>query len=387
MHRFHSARSASLRLPTTIIRAMSTHHRRAPRTVALALLAGLPLLGACEVPSEAPIFRQPWVIPADTVTVAAADLLPDGITISGTAFAFDTPGANFSATLADLCDEPACQAPGTVTAPTPAFTTTPGALASSVDFPAGVTSATSGGAIINVQITNNLGFDPLRPNGAGTAPFGTMTITVSSGTAEQEFVMTGATQSLANGITTPLVLLLQNGLTLAGALDVDVAFDVPAGGSATISGSNGIAVAVSVQEFLVTQATIALDEDVSTDPTEFDLEDIDFDEEIQGGAVLMDIVNPLTASGTFNATFFAPAQDGQPSVTIAKPFTIAAQPTSTATITLSQSELRSLVGKQGVTIRMDGIVTGTGPGGTVTVTPASEITVRTKLQFTIDIGA
>ncbi len=366
---------------------MHTHPRRAPHAIALALLAGLPLLAACDVPSEAPIFRQTWVVPADTVTVAAADLVPDGITISGNAFAFDTPGATFSATLAELCGEPACQAPGTVTAPTPAFTTAPGALASSVDFPAGVTSATSGGAIINIQITNNLGFDPLRPNGAGTAPFGTMTITVSSGTSEQVYTLNGATQSLANGLATPLVLLLPNGLTLAGALDVDVAFDVPAGGSATISGSNGIDVAVSVQEFLVTQATIALNETVLTDPTEFDLEDIDFGDEVQGGAILMDIVNPLTASGTFSAVIAAPAQDGQPAVTITKAFAIAAQPTSTATITLSQSELRSIIGKQAVNIRMDGTVVGTGPGGTVTVTPASEITVRTKLQFTIDIGA
>lgn len=357
------------------------------RAVTLALLAGLPLLAACEVPSEAPIFRQTWVVPADTVAVAAADILPDGITISGDAFAFDTPGATFSTTLADLCGQPACQVPGTVTAPTPAFSSPPGALSSTVAFPDGVTSATSDGAIVHIAITNDLGFDLLRPNGAGTAPFGTMTITISSGAASQQYVLNGATQGLPTGAATPLILLLDAGTTLTDELAFDVSFDVPAGGPAPMNGSNGIEIAVSVQEFLVSQATIALSEAVSTDPTEFDLEDIDFGDEIQGGAILMDITNPLTASAAFNAVIIAPAQDGEPLVTITKPFAIAAQPTSTATITLSQAELRSIVGKQGVTIRMDGTVTGTGPGGTVTVTPASEITVRTKLQFTIDIGA
>lgn len=362
---------------------------RRSRVATLAPFAALAALAACDIPSEAPIFQQTWIVPSDSVSVGAQDLVPAGVTLSGGAtptFVFTTPSANINSTLGQVCGQPACQSAVTVTAPTPAFSTPDDLLVATVAFPAGVSAATVTGGSFNVAITNNLGFDPLRPNGA-VAPFGTLTITITSGALTATQTFNGATRTMPNGATTPLVVTLPTG-AYAGSVRIELALDVPAGDPATMNSNNGLAIAASIQGLAVSQATIAVvNETVDTDPTEFDFEDVDFAEEVESGALLLTTTNPFTATAALNVVIEAPAQDGEPALSISKPVAIPATPTSTATVNLTQGEMRSLLGKSSVTIRVTGNVNGTGPGSTIVVTPAAQITVRTQLQLILNIGA
>jgi hypothetical protein len=366
--------------------------RRVRRVVSFASLASLATIVACDIPSEAPIFQQTWIVPSDSVTVDAAEIAPNGVLVTAgapPAFEFTTPSANIATTLADVCGQPACQTAVTVTVPTPAFTSPDDEMTATIAFPAGVTAATVTGGAFNLAITNNLGFDPLRPNGAGSAPYGTLSMSVTSGAVTANYVITGSpTVGLPHGATTPLVLQLPTG-TYTGSVRIELALNVPAGNPATINGSNGLEIAASIQGLRVTQTTVALvNETVNTEATEFDLEDIDFADEVEGGALLLTTVNPFTASAQLDVVIVAPPQqDGRPQVTITKTITIPAQPTSTATVTLSKAEMASLLGKGGVTMRVNGAVNGTGPGGTLVLTPTSRIIVRTQLQLILNIGA
>lgn len=370
---------------------LPTSRRRARRAASLASLATLAAFTACDVPTEAPIFQQTWIVPSDSVTVDASEIVPVGVTIGAGAtptFVFATPSANIATTLAEICGQPACQSPVTATVPTPAFSSPDGLLVASVSFPTGVEAATVTAGAFHIAITNNLGFDPLRPNGAGSAPYGQLVVTFSSGALTASYTIDGSpTQGMPNGVTTPLVLQLPAG-TYTGSVGIELSLDVPAGAAATINGSNGLAIAASIQGLAVSQATVSVpNEPVDTDPTEFDLEDVDFADQVEGGALLLTTLNPFTATAALTATIEAPAQDGQPAVLITKPVVIPATPTSTATIDLSKAEITSLLGKSGVTMRVSGTVNGTGPGNTIIITPSSRIVVRTQLRLILNIGA
>lgn len=354
-----------------------------------ALLVPLGLLAACEIPSDPPILQQTWIIPTDSITVGVSEILPANVALNGggTAFVVTIPSpAALNTTLGALCGQAACQSGTTVTAPIPAFTSTAGALGTTVSFPAGVTAATVASGTVNLSITNNLGFDPLRPNGA-SAPFGSVAITLTSGATTATTTFTGAVRTLANGATTLFAVPVPTG-TYTGTIAVSVVFAVPAGGSASLNSANSLSVATSVQNFTVSQATVVVNADaINTAPTAFDLEGVDFADQVESGGLILDVLNPFTAAATMSVAITAPAQNGAGPVTITKALNIPATPTSSTTITLAKAELQSLLGKANVTMTVTGTATGTGAGNTVTVTPTQRITLRTKVRLVLNVGA
>ncbi|MFN0099281.1 MAG: hypothetical protein ACKVS7_11435 [Gemmatimonadaceae bacterium] len=360
--------------------------RRASRA---ALLMPLAVLAACDLPSEAPIFEQTWVVPADSVSVGVGNLLPSGVAVNGggTAFVVTTPAANINTSLGAVCGQAACQSGVTVNAPVPAFTSSVGAFSSSIAFPVGVNSASVAGGTIAILITNNLGFDPLRPNGAA-APYGRLIVTVTSGTtARTDTIQGSASQGIANSASTNFSVTLPIG-SYANTVSVAMSLVVPAGGNANLNAGNAISVNAMLQNLAVSQATVVVsNRAISTAPSEFDLDGLDFDDEVQSGAIILDIANPFTAAGSLNVVINAPMQGGSPAVNIQKTIAISAQPNSSQTVALTRAELVSLLGKSGVTVSTNGTVTGTGAGNTVTVTPTSQITVRTQMQLILHVGA
>lgn len=367
------------------------HTLRSPRAAAGALLLLAGALAACDIPTKAPILQQTWVVPADSVSVDVAQLLPAAITVNGAGTAFvvsvPAPGA-FAATLGTLCPDAACQVPGTVVANVPAFTSGAGALTRTVTFPATVASATVTGGTLALSVNNQLGFDPLRPNGALAAPYGSIAITITNGAASATTTLLGSpTLGIPNGVTTDLSVPVPAGV-YAGSFTVSVVLDVPAGGPATLSASNAITVTPSVAGLTVSQAAVVVNnEAISTTPTAFDLADLDFADQVEGGGVLLDVTNPFTASAALTVEIFAPPQGGGPSVTVTKPLAIPATPTSSATVTLTKAELQSLVGKSGVTVSVSGAANGTGAGNTVAVTPGQRMMLRTNVQLILNVGA
>ncbi len=347
------------------------------------------MLAACDFPSEAPILQQTWVVPGDSVAVNVAQILPNNISMAagGGAFVVTVPlPAAFSTTLGALCAQPACQSGATVSAPVPAFTSSGATLTRTVTFPATVASATVTGGTVTLLVNNNLGFDPLRPNGASPA-YGTMTVTITNGATNTATNFNGATQAMPNGAVTNLSVPVPAG-TYATSFSVSIAFNVPASsGNYSLAASNSISVTPSVDNLTVSQASVVVvNESINTTPSSFDMDDVDFADQVEGGGLILDVVNPFTASATGSLVVAAPAQGADPAVNISKPFNIAATPTSTVSITLSKAELQSLVGKTGVTMSVTGNATGTGAGNTVTVTPTSRITLRTKVQLILNVG-
>lgn len=357
----------------------------------VALLATLTGIAACDIPSEAPIFQQTWIVPTDSATIGVTTLLPSGVSVTAGAtpsFAVTTPATVVNTTLGAICSQPACQSATTVNAPTPAFTSPAGLLGSTVNLPTGVTGVTVTGGTLNVVVTNNLGFDPLRPNGVSTAPYGQIIVAVSSGTVARTDTIRGSpTQGVPNATATTLSVNLPTGV-YAGSVSIALSLVVPAGSSANLNRNNSFALTSTLQNFGVSQATVVVNNvAVNTAPTSFSLSDVDLGEQVQAGAVLLDIANPFTASAALNLLLAAPAQGGGPAVNISKPITIPAQPNSSVTVNLNQAELRSLLGKSGVSIRVTGNATGTGAGNSTSVLPTSQIVLRTRLQLVLNVGA
>lgn len=360
------------------------------RLLGAALLATTGVVAACDnpLPSSAPILQQTWVVPGDSVTVGVSQILPAGVNLNGggTAFVVSTPSANLSTTLGALCGIAACQSTTTATVPVPAFTSGASTLSSTIAMPAGVTTATVTGGNVVLAVANNLGFDPLRPNGA-SAPYGRLIVTRTSGTATRTDTIGGATQAMPTGATTTLTLALPTG-TWSGSLTFGLVFDVPAGGNATLNANNGLSLSASLQTLTVSAATVVVNNDaVNTAPSAFNLEDVDFADQVESGGFEIDVANPFTASAALTMQISAPAQLGQPAVSISKALAIAATPTSSTQVALTKAELQSLVGKANVTIAVNGTATGTGAGNTVSVSPAQKITMRTKIRLVLNVGA
>lgn len=361
-----------------------------PRVGRLVPLAGALALAACDVPSEPPIFQQTWLVPADSVQVGVSTLLPANVSVTGggTAFTATTPTANFNSTLGALCGQPECQSPGPVLVPnTPAFVSPAGVLGSSIAFPAGVAGVTISGGSLQLQVTNNLGFDPLRPNGTGVAPFGQLSVEITSGGMTATTTFTGNVSQLANGTMTTFSIPLPTG-AYTGTIGIDVSFDVPAGGPATVSSSNALSVAASVIGLAISSASVVVDaKSVSSAPEAFDLDEVDLGDIVEGGGLVLTVVNPFNATAALSLTLSAPAQGGAPAVNVVKAFAMAASGSSVVNLTLLKSEIESLLGKTGVTVGITGTAQGTGAGNTVTVSPTQSITVRTQMSLTLNVGA
>lgn len=360
--------------------------RHAVRT---ALLVPLGLLAACDIPSDAPILQQTWIIPSDSITVGVAEILPTNVALNGggTAFVVTVAApAAINSTLGALCSQPVCQSGVAVVAPVPAFTSPGGSLGTTVSFPAGVTAATVSGGTLNLSINNTLGFDPLRPNGA-SAPFGSIAITLTSGTTTSTTTFTGSTRSLPTGATTLFAVPMPTGV-YTGTVAVSSVLTVPAGGSGSLASANAISIGTTVQSLTVSQATVVVNGDaVNTAPTDFDLSGVDFGDQVESGGLLLDVTNGLAASANMSVAISAPAQDGAGPVTVTKALVIPATPTSSSTISLNRTELQSLLGKSNVTITVTGTATGAGAGNTVTVTPTQRITLRTRVRLILNVGA
>jgi len=361
--------------------------RRAARAAFLAIAGGL---AACEIPSEAPILQQTWVVPGDSIAVGVAQVLPDSIAVNGggTAFIVGARAPVVVATsLGALCAQPACQSGGAVVAPVPAFTSPVGLLDNTVSLPAAITSATVTSGTLNISVTNNLGFDPLRPNGTGAVAYGQISVTITSGAVNSTTNFNGATQAMPTAAVTDLTVPLPTGV-YTGSITVAVSVNVPAGDPASMSSSNSFSVSSALSVITVSQATVVvINESIATAPTQYDLEDVDFADQVESGGFIIDIINPLTASAAVTLAISAPAQGSDPAVLINKNINIAATPTSSVTVTLSQSELQSLVGKTGVQMTVTGLANGTAAGNTVTVTPSARIVLHTKLQLILNVGA
>jgi len=322
-------------------------------------------LVACEVPTDPPILEQRWIVPIEEVTLSVDQLLPTGVTVVGNDFSVSIDPFTTAASLATMCS--GCVALNGFTAPAPAFTTS---ITASESLPADVSAAVISSATIDVAIQNGLSFDPIAGGGS-------LTITISDGqggTTLGQVVVDPATDPMTPGGTlTKTISIGPNsvGTTFFAA----VAVTSVGGQVALINTSDQITVTTTTTSLLLSSVTVNVgSRSVDFDEEELDVEDIDSEvvDRIQEASLVLDIVNPFGIS--VDATIVI----GPTS----KSLSIDSSPTSSTSITYTNSELRSWLGQPGITFSGSGVASG----GSITVSAGDELTIQVTLDATIQIG-
>lgn len=337
-----------------------------------AALVAVGAAAACDLPTEAPIIEQRWVLPVEETTIGIADLLPASVEDRGDAFRVTLDGAVTSTTLGAACG--GCAAANGSTVPKPAFSTT---LAVSEALPDRVTAVELAGAQIPLVIQNGFGFDPIRPGGAP----GSMTIVVRSGATGPvlgQIALDGATTSIPAGGTVTRTLTLTG--TVTGSIRIEVALESPAGDPVTINTAQTFTVRTqsTVVDVPAVSATVA-GESLTIDPVELDTEDIESDitERIVEGGIRLEVENPfgVVVDGTILIDF--------PGGRIGKSLTIPGG-SSTQTVSYTGDELRSFIGVDGSVLT--GTFTVADDPGVATLRAGQTLEIKSLIDLTIRIG-
>lgn len=338
------------------------------RSVLLAAVSA----AACDIPTGPPKWDSTFVVQSEGTTLSVGQLLPPSVQLNSTntAFTLSLSPATFSQTLGSLCGAP-CTPLNGLTAAKPAFN---GTFSTSIALPADVATAALTGGTLNLAITNNFSFDPLRPSAAAR---GSLAITVKSGTVTVgSATFSGTTQALPPGTTTQLQVPLTAG-TIAGPLDVSLIVDSPAGDPAQINNAATLSVTATPNNLQVASASVRVqNRQVTATQVNFNVSGIDdfIVNHLKEGALILAITNPFGVTGTLPLTINANGTIVTKSVTLAAG-------TSTVEVVFTQSELKSILGKSNVTLRI-------GPGAVnsatnVTVTPSQVLSVSTKLRIVV----
>ena len=371
---------------------MAVHQIRARRVglgaAALAALAA----GACEFPATMPKWQTKWEVPAESATVAVANFLPAGVTIGvGGQMLVSVPApAPVTTTLGAICGAP-CGVAATV--PVPAFNNNGSPIGGTLTLPASVTSAALASGQVNLAVTNNFTFDPIKP--AGAAGNGSIRIKLTSNagavTVADTTITAGPGVTILPGVTTTFGILLKPG-TVSGNFAYQVTITCP--GSATPAAINPahsftVAPTVAAPGVAISSAVVTVVGQAISDSTPaFDLSGTQLDTTtIQNAALVLRITNPFLAGGAMTATLSAP---GVTSVT--KPLTltpanaVGTPSVTTSTINYTAAEINRFIGRAGVRVKYAGTVSATGPSNTMTVTPTQQLGLQADLRASVFVG-
>lgn len=345
---------------------------RAIRT-ALAATAGAVILSGCELPTEAPLLQQRWILPVEETTLGVDELLPSGVSVSGSDFAVTVDPFITNETLGTLCA--LCAVLNGTTAPVPAFIDT---FTTSQTLPADVSSVTVTSGLIAIAIQNGFTFDPL--SGGGTL---TITLTDGQGGAQLgQTVVDGASESLSPGATTNKTLTIAPG-SVVKALFVSAVLDAPGGATTLIDTSDLLTITATPTAILVGSITMNVaNVSVNVDPVPLNVSGLDSSatDRIQQGSVILDVVNPFGV-GVSGTLFIGDTLSVGGA--LSKSLSIGSGATSQATISYTGVELQSFLGQQNVTFSASGTVTS---GGDITVSPGQEMTIEVTVDVILEIG-
>jgi hypothetical protein len=341
------------------------------RELGLAAAAML-VAAACDLPSDLPRgWDTEFQIEATRSTLPVTQLLPTGISM-GTdraSFTLALAPVTFDLSLATLCS--ACPGVHGQTVPKPAFDST---LTRAVPLPSDVASTTLAAGRADVTLTNQLGFDPLRP-GAGAR--GSLTLKLKSGNTVlgMPVVIDGSASAFPPGgsVTRPFDL---TGVTVTDPLTVELRLDSPVGDPVTVNTSGRLVVAVSGSQLAVASANVRVTgKQVVSGESVFDLRDMDgyVRDHLKRGSLLITVVNPFDVTGTLTLRV------GSPTATIFKPVALSAG-TQQSEVEFTPDEVRRLVGSE-LAVSVQGAVWG--PAAGVLVTPRQVLSIDAVLRVTL----
>lgn len=335
---------------------------------------------ACGIPTsvDSPIIDTRWVVPSQSVRFAVDNLLPSAVTIivpDSSGFNIAAATASVTRTLSQDCS--ACVALNGLTAPKPAFVAIANATTS---LPPEIVAGTVISGSLQVVVTNNYGFDPLRPNPTAGSPNGYAIITVSSGTnVIGKDSVNGATLALPSGTTLTRTILVAGPMTGAAPLSIAMSMSSPSGEPRFIDASKTLIVTSTPSGLKVANVTVNITNKSVLSAAATDLSTLDskITDRVQGGALIVALANPFTVGGTLTVRL---TPEGGTSVLKTVP--LVASNSTPAPIPFTLAELKSLLGHK-VTIAISGIVNSPTP---VNVSPKQVIVVTTKLDLAIQLG-
>ncbi len=339
-----------------------------------ASFAALALLGACDIPTSAPIVDSRWIVPSKSTTIAVSNLLPSGVSIVADSSAFDVsaPGASVSRSLGQDCA--ACVAANGLVIPKPAFTASASA---STSFASDIASATLSSGTLQVSVVNGFNFDPLRPSATAR---GFVRIVVSNGgQVIGSDSVSGTAVALPAGGTLLRIILLSGTITGSSPVTVSLTMDSPLGDPVQINSSRAISATATPVGLRVASAAVVVRNRQMSSTTTIDLTGVDsaITDRVRSGALLLGVTNPFAVSGALAVTL---TPVGGAPVTKSLALTVG---TSAPRIEFTNAELRALLGHY-VTLGFSGPVNGTT--ASVTITPRSAVSVTSHLDLNLRIG-
>ena len=339
------------------------------RLARTSLLFAACLMGtACDIPTELPIIQQRWVLPVDDVSLDQAELLPSSVSIVGDQYAVSVADGVSSETVGNLCS--ACAAVNGITGPAPAFS---GTFSSVENLPTDVIGADVASGSVDLQINNQLGWDPIAGGGS-------LSITLRGASGGPLLAtllldnLNDPTDLLPDGVTTMRTISLGAGLIDDG-IEATISIESPGGQITTMDTSNSITVTAVTSSMRVWGATVDID-GLTAELTEeaLEVEDLD-DSSLDGlvsGTVILDVTNP------FGLVYTGEVVVGP----VTKSVVISAAATSEVEIGFTGDELRSFLGVAGVTLSGSGMISG----GPATVTPSDTLTIDPSLDLVVELG-
>lgn len=333
-------------------------------------------LGACDFPTEPPIFESRFIIPAEQTTLRVGELLPAEVTVVGNEFALSIQPVTFARTLGQMCGAP-CVAANGLTIPKPAFSDN---FPVTITLPADVQSAVVSSGGVAVTLGHTFGFDPLRPtNGAN----GSITVTLrSAGTVVGTLTIT---DPFPSGTQLTRTVPISANATITAPLTVDIALTSPAGTNlVTINSNAALNVTASPAALRISQASVRVPAtNVDVEQVQLDLSDIDQEiaDRVQSGALVVRTTNPFPVSGTL--TLAVTGANVQPKQVTVSACAAATPCLTTQRIEFSEAEMQSMLGNT-LTLSITGRLTSAS--GFVTVRPTQQIDIDTQLDMVLRLG-
>lgn len=345
--------------------------RRGSWPAVLALLCVL----ACDIPTGTPDWDLTMLVPGDSTSMTVAKLLPPQVALTSdkSAFLLSISPVNFRSSLGQMCS--ACgPLHGTVVAK-PDFSFT---ITDQVKLPADVPSAAVSSGSVEIRLTNNLNFDPVRPSTTGSRG-AISTRLVHSGSTISADTVRGETTAFAPGSTLTRTLALRP-TTITGPISVEILVSSPAGDPVQVDTTRSVDVRATPQNLRVSEARVTVaSRSVDVEDVEIDLEDIDDEGVINRvvlGALIIDLTNPFAVSGNLSVRI-TPTGRSQ----ITKSLSVASG-TNTQRLQMSGQELRSMLSKKS---KFSAAGSLSASGGSVTVRPTQILVIKSKIELTVSI--
>lgn len=336
------------------------------------------LAGCIDVPTEAPIIDQRWLVPGDSATLSVDRVVPSSVTVVSNTFQVAVPTVTSSQVLSQFCST--CVV-GVAGIPKPAFTAD---ISTSANLPSDVSSGTLLSGTVVVGLSTTLPFDPVRPSSTAR---GLVAITLrNNGVVIGADTLNGATTPLPPNTRVDRTIALRAGAVLSGPINVQVSVVSPAGDPATFASTQNFVVQAVPSNVRLSRATVLLNNfSVSSSATSLDLAGVDSEirDRTTGGAIVAAIVNPFALSGNMTLTISAPGF-----TTITKPLRLTANSLSTTSqrLELTRDEIRSMFGRSNLSVVVSGPVSGAGAGGAVEVLPGTQAIMNTRLEVALRVG-